>query len=307
MIPPVGNEAAPIKMGGGPMIRATEYITSSSLIGRCLPPECQACRTAAWHGRYPDNPPESNLLPSCHPRTMPCRSYKPGDILSFLRTDVKQPSSPSASAQGGSIVKGSKKRKHQAGAPSKSTPSSSSIFSEATRAKFEPVQPLPGLNMDLNNMKRRRKTKKGKERPIRPSKKEKAAGYRAGEGEMVGSTAPSVESTYSAPDNETTTPMKMLSTKFALFQNEEAGCGEEVSSLPPLVREHVPRDANGKHGTENKKFRRDDTGGINFEAEIEMDREKAKERRTIFVGNLPTSISKKRVQNIFKEYGEIGR
>ena len=70
--------------------------------------------------------------------------------------------------------------------------------------------------------------------------------------------------------------------------------------------------ASAKKDKKKDKKKEKDAGGKSEDAqeeevEEEVGKDDAKDRRTIFVGNLPTSINKKRVQSLFKEYGEIGK
>jgi len=253
-------------------------------------------------------------------------SYTPGSISSFLQDTAEDQVKPATV-----LAAGSKKRKKPDKEPSTTTPASTStvnsanasLFSETALAKFAPVVPLPG---SIVQSERRRKTRKGKERPIRPTKSEKEAAR------LVAAAAAETATTGSLSIRDGAFTSK---EEFSVINNIKEAKRTKKQGLPvvgaPVVIMEKDKGAvtasnvsaaaaaaaapastlAKKDKNDNRKRQTDadwkDEEGPQEEVEEEVGQDEAKDRRTIFVGNLPTSINKKRVQSLFKEYGEIGK
>lgn len=251
-------------------------------------------------------------------------SYTPGSISSFLQDTAEDQVKPATV-----LAAGSKKRKKPDKEPSTTTPASTStvnsanasLFSETALAKFAPVVPLPG---SIVQSERRRKTRKGKERPIRPTKSEKEAAR------LVAAAAAETATTGSLSIRDGAFTSK---EEFSVINNIKEAKRTKKQGLPvvgaPVVIMEKDKGAvtasnvsaaaaaaaapastlAKKDKNDNRKRQTDadwkDEEGPQEEVEEEVGQDEAKDRRTIFVGNLPTSINKKRVQSLFKEYGEI--
>lgn len=258
---------------------------------------------------------------------MTSTSYTPGSISSFLQ-DAAAVQAKSATALAG----GSKKRKKLDKEPSTTTPASTStitsanasLFSETALAKFAPLQPLPG---SILQPERRRKTRKGKERPLRPTKSEKEAARllaaAAAEAATTGSLSiqdgavPSKEEAAEIKDIKEAKRAKkeglpVVGAPVVIMEKDKGAVTASNVSVAAAVAAAAPASTSAKRDMNDNKQRqtcagRKDEEVSQEEMEEEVGQDDAKDRRTIFVGNLPTSINKKRVQSLFKEYGEIGK
>ncbi len=242
---------------------------------------------------------------------MASSTYTPGDISSFLQGHV-------AHAQAAADKASKKRKKHeQAQAPPKAkakpsaatTTTNALLFSESAQAKFAPVQPLPGLVVRPPGEKRRRKTRKGKERPLRPSKSEKEAARQAAAAAAVAGEGVAAAAGAPAAPMETAPQKKKDKTKASAAAPPVVVGGpvvlaekDNAVAAPPPAAKKAKKQQEDKGG-KTKAAAENDPDQVQEEEGVGRDDEK--DRRTVFVGNLPASISKKRVQALFKDYGEI--
>jgi nucleolar protein 12 len=187
------------------------------------------------------------------------------------------------------------------------------------------VQPLPG---SIPQPERRRKTRKGKERPLRPTKSEKEAARLAAaeaaeatDGNQDGGVASKAEAALTEDKKgakrakkegmPAAAPVPVVGAPVIIMEKDNgAVTASNVSAAAAAAVAAAP--ASAKKEKKKGKKKEKDVGGKTEDAqqqemEEEVGQDDAKDRRTIFVGNLPTSINKKRVQSLFKEYGEIGK